>query len=744
MRALLVAVVLGLLIVPGVTAGWTEYRGAPDRSAVVELPAGPFDVTASSAGQDLSLGDGTWGPLALDVGERTLVASSGPDGCRIHELRTSGLTSGRVMDDCSGPVSLQTYAAPHDLVYLCTEASGGAPILHALDAGSLQTRWTLDAVTQGVYPVEDIMWGCRGVTYDSVRDALYFLVSPADPQQSVTFPRQTATTGNFISADPATGEIRWSRHLAVERVFVDETPLPIETYSDTGVLYPQGLALANDGIVVTALKPCGNCGGLSTLNRALSWMSFDGSGQGAGMSAYSSSDAAVSGTMVDSGGSAVPATDGRLSATVVGDRLVIVDVDAERPAHVMPLEDPALGKGIQSPPPSWTGKELVVPLPYSVRLIDPATFDTVWEWGHGPGWRVVDHIVSSRAESWVVLADERDAGSALIARLDLTEGRLIQLIPLPGGIRSSLDGPAKGVRMQLVPTDEGLTILAGDGIVFRLAPSEKTTLDVSDRYPSRGDSIVVTPSRTGSEVEDVVVWGDGTSTAFTSGAPMEHVYRRDGDYDITVTTVYADGLTRTAVASVHVGAQDPSELTFMQKAFAPGNQDMAWGIISLIIVGLSLFFAFGRHWWRRHRMRRSVREIDEVEAAAAALPTDPISALESHRADLRHRVASGRMSEDHFNFLDREIRRRLRLHRMHVLGPYLARMSAHYGRLLESTLDDGIVNDAERNSLLAALSRERRLKGPEKNELRRLITDWAGAAAWAEGRPKPKSGFRVS
>ncbi|MBW3582775.1 MAG: hypothetical protein KY455_06715 [Euryarchaeota archaeon] len=725
MRALRVAVVLlALLLVPSVTAGWSQFHGDAGRQATVS-PDGPFDISTSWPGHQAALGDGSWSPMALATAEGAIVARD----CGLARFPDGDV--GVRVSPCED-ISLQAVDEARGIAVACVVAPRDEPVLIGFGLDDLRPVWqvvpTRDLGAGSADPMS-ATWGCRGATHDPATGRLVVAFSPRTPSYSIEH--------RIAHIDIIDGSVFWSIPLVLDRIGVEGVLDPVAL--DKGVFYPMGITRTTAGLVVTGLAPCASCTGSFTLTSTLVWAPWDGNevpGEGGSFSA----DATAPST-----GSAFAAAQDRLAAAVVGDRLVVVDPgarDAGLSVSVGTLrsDDPAT-----LAPPVWLGGDLVVPLETTLAVFDGATLKERWTWGQGLGWRITDVTSSATGALHVVTDGPEGREEGRLTTLDVRDGTTRQILPLPDGISTSaLQLPYRGQRLQSVPMEDGLLVVSSDGGHVVARPSTGAYADLSTRYPAQGETVSLDVDGGLEAVGHHVVWGDGTVTEHAAGVPLEHAYRDNGDHRIVLTSVLDGGFARATTLAVHVGAEDPATLTFMQKAFAPGNQDMAWGIISLILVALSLFVAFGRHWWRRHRMRRSVREIDEVEAAAAALPTDPISALESHRSDLRHRVASGRMSEDHFNFLDREIRRRLRLHRMHVLGPYLARMSSHYGRLLESSLDDGIVNDAERSSLIAALSRERRLKGPEKNELRRLITDWAGAAAWADGRPKPKDRYRLS
>ncbi|MGQ0535156.1 MAG: hypothetical protein ACT4PT_03690 [Methanobacteriota archaeon] len=699
--ALVVAVAVALAVP---TQAWEQLGGGPGRSGVAGAPPGPLDVVEAKpllGGGERIDGIVPHAPGFVEAdGVLVGIAYEASDHCEIVRITPAGDTSRVPVDGCGRGATAVAYDAASGNAYACLLAfEPDEAVLLAFGPATGEPRWQILAAALGFDTGELQTWQCTGAALDAPRREL--VVAFFD-----TFNANWRNRIGSFSAD--TGDVRWTTNVLAGAFPVIPRELRGAGDRDFATL---AVRLAPNGIVVTGsmLAPTPQWGAV--------WLDRGGNSTGAAFAALDPQPSAIrSGSDPQSiGGSDYAAVEGSLAAVTVGRRLLLVDPDTNEPFASKPLET-------------------------------LEALDAVWSWREAEIWTVSDVVIVPPGDAYVLVGSPRsEPPEAALVRLDLGTGLVQQRLPLPveatvgsGSPRclGSVD-PREGggcsrwdARITPLPGDAGFLVWdsGGESVLVAAAPAERrATVELATSYPAPGAPLAIRPAAPPGLVAERfdVQWGDGPLETLDAGSEATHRYAAAGARLLRVTALYDDGTTGTAEEIVQVGGTPPAappELTRLQKALAPENQDRTFFLLGLVLTAIGALVGLGRYFRRRGKLARNLAALERIRDRGRSDPSGALRDLSRFRAGLRSALASGTLDEGQYSAIRAEADRLLRFLLERRVAPYSERLTPAFRRLLSIVLDDGRLDPAESRELLDALEREERLAPEERNALARLLT----------------------
>jgi hypothetical protein len=745
---------LAVLIASPTALAWDQLRGGPERGGVATVPGAPLDVVASFA----TIADDVRATQHLHAWYgQGFVATPGGWLAEHHDPTVHGnCTLVRVTDPLRGAFEstplppcnfggFDAYDARDGLLLLCAEGTNDAPVLLALDARTLEVRWdvrpgrdlgaTAPSLGEALFAIGfDFNWYCSGSAIDLEGGEVV-----------VPFTEGAGFHNRVASIELATGRVRWWTEVPASLVYAGHgagVPSPPATVEGSGFGFgPQVATLTTSGVLVTGVLFCAQCAS-DLVQRGIAWLTREGAFVG-GVAASPTEE----GDLVP-GGSQWAASAGSLGAVAMGRRLLLIDPQSAQPVlrapldTLEPLNTECAASGNVAPEsagscsraewvaPVWWQKTILVPVVHSVTAFSDVDLSKRWAWTEGLDWFVHDILVSNAGSASVLLSrgGENDT-QAEVVQLSMQTGDVLQKLPLPDP-RPGLNGWAG--RLQPLP-GEGLLVVRADGHLYALgpAPADRVpALRLSGAFPRPGEavSLQVEPGGGGSLTRVLVGWGEGPIEELAPGQLAQHTYGAPGPREVVVTAVYADGRTGTATALVHVGGTPPQELTLLQQAFAPDNQNLTFGLVGIALAAGGGLVALERRHRRRGRMGRELARLEELRALGEARPAQALRELGAYRAGLHAALGEGNLDEAQYGALETRAARLAAPLRRRVLAAWEGRASPRFLRLLDAALEDGVLSAAEAGALREAMRGER-LSARQREELAGLLGALLGDAS---------------
>lgn len=271
--------------------------------------------------------------------------------------------------------------------------------------------------------------------------------------------------------------------------------------------------------------------------------------------------------------------------------------------------------------------------------------------------------------------------------------------------------------------DDGTLLLYSlDGGLFTLGPADPALaprVAVSTAYPASGEPVTFTVDAPRADTNYTIAWGDGAITE--NGSSWTHRFGGDGTRTVRVTAQFADGRTATTETLVRVGATPPADLNTLQRAFAPENQDLTFGLLGLALtLGAGGIAVLARR--RRHsRLRDDLRALARIRDDGRTDPEGAVLALGAYRERLFADLEAGRVDDAQFHTLVARADATFGALRTRLLGPLAGRLTADFRHALDVVLHDGRVDADERVALRAALDAERHATEEERARIVALL-----------------------
>ncbi|HLE97554.1 MAG TPA: hypothetical protein VI997_09310, partial [Candidatus Thermoplasmatota archaeon] len=706
--------------------------GDAQRSGVVDLPDEPLDVVATYDlleegwefynGVEPGLVHTPYGLVGMRWNPGPEVPITGTAGvgveCVLFRVLDPYRGTTEVLGEpspCGGGGRITGYSVNEDLLVGCIDGlpQGGADLLFAFEASTGEYRWGAgpelpQAEPPGAGDQND--WFCEAAAIDDAR-GLVFVGYASDYGR------------NRVEAVAlADGTRMWSRGLGVHDFTGSPLDLPTQASivdSDTQIT---GITLTEDAVVVA---------GFARENAmTVSWLDFDGRLVGTWNSVFLDRIAsdAFSGW---GGGSLTTTASGHLAAGLFRPGLMIFDTTGptvDRPILVDVVVDP-----VPTAVPAWSSTHLVLPTVTDLVILEATDTSDPRIWTTLDSGFVLSVVLDGSTDAYVQtnrpLAD--GTGRLDVFRVDLATGTTSQRIPF------GIPEPS-GQQNRLVPLPDGRGLVSfarlGATAVLAPAPSDRipsATLD--DAYPPAGEYVDVTMPPSGPATSYLVAWGDGVVEPAAPGETLAHAYADELRRTLRVTALYPGNLTGTQELAVHVGEPRPVELNFMQRAFAPDNQNATYGVLGLAATAIGGAIAVVSRSRRKTRLAAEIEALERIRARGRVDPHDAVHALAEYRRAMRAELAAGRLDDAQFSVLDHSASEVLQTLRQRILGPLAGRVSPAFAQKLDLALLDGTVDPVEAASLRSAISEEAALTADERSRLAGLFDSWATDATAPRG-----------
>lgn len=716
---------LALLLATPLAAAWEQPYGNAGRSGGAILPDGPLDVVGSfRLGQDVGVPT-IWSLKALETPHGVLAVAYLDDGS-CHVVRVEDPAAGRFvripLEECVH-LALQGYDAARDAVLVCRGAAADQGILQAWDARTLEVRWEVVPTRDLGAGTESAIGVCSGSALDPATRrvvAIFGIYEPAHPPTLGIRNQGLARTDHRVaSIDLDTGVVQWVSHAPLQRAVLAGPAQGLNTRVLYGV---HGVTLTSTGVVVTARAPCVECrhGSGNVVQSVALWFDGDGTYRGALEAKLGDPAAGDDPTKRNGAGSRYAVAQGPLAVLALGGEVVVINPQVARPVFRAPIVAiQNLAPWVVWPTGAWVGDHIVIGLTNSLSSFDARTFDREWSWSEGLDWYYQDVVVLASGEL-LLLVGRYDPPASQVVRLDSQEGRVLGKIPLPLAPVLTNDGLWY---VEMTALRSGLFVVDDVGQVVVLGqadPALRPRVLVSDAYPRSGEAFSVRalpPPAGPAPAHFLVNWGEGAIDNASVGQEVRHVFLEGGDRQVLVTAVYADGRTATETVTINVDQDAPQPRTLLQRAFAPENENLTFGVLGILLTLLGGVFTVGRARRRRSRLERELATLDRIRAVGERDPEAAARALVAYRENLPVELGRGRIDDGQYGVLELRALRLLKLLRTRVVAPVETKLTPRFARLVESAFEDGVLHEAECRNLLGALALETRLSPPEKEAL---------------------------
>lgn len=425
----------------------------------------------------------------------------------------------------------------------------------------------------------------------------------------------------------------------------------------------------------------------------------------------------------------MPVAQGDAAIAVMGGSIVLVRSSDVSPVLV-PFTEATGGESA-----IWWREWYAVPTFRGLLIMRTPDFVEQWTW-KAPAPDMLSIVVTTKGE---VLALARTGSSQpagyeyVLSWVDLSTRTETRRLPL--GFIPVTDDPEEGGCAATIACDAqiiglqagGLAVLVRNGdliLLGRADPAIVPDVGISSAYPPLGDAFEIRFERPSGAKSMHVVWGDGQFDE-VEGDRAQHAYTAEGRFTPMLTVVYGDNRTATRAMSIDVGGTPPVQLTTVQRAFSPENQNFTFFLLGLAFTGGGVLFAALLRRQRHTRLAEEERKLRAVIDASLLDPTKGLAALESHRAHLKDQHTRRRLDDAQYGLLDQRCVRAMKSARYRLLGSALNKLSPHFRRLLDTALEDGQVTTGEMAALVSALEEESALSQAERDRLRALLASWA-------------------
>ncbi len=710
---------------------WDEVAGGPGRSGAAFLPTATLDIlwNGSIFPSDIH-SDIRYSPGLVST-PHGLLALAGPltraDDCRLVTVTPGEASVERPLPDCDRG-RLVGYDRGNDNLLVCTLSNAADDaVFQARDPVTGDVVWgiTPTDVNPGALPGNPNDWECHAVLVTGGDIIVVIGIDSHATVQRGLAESDTGLSSYLVRLDGATGAIVWSQQLSASHT--EARTDVADGIPSTGGFNPTGLALTSSGIVVSGIIPC-PCGrtATSTIRQDQAAVLMVDPADGDIVQGISASNVRVDPSLFY--GPIWATTSGPLATFPLAGRFIQVNPADPSTLVVVPFHPVESGRDfIRVVPPVWWDDTIAVPVGESITGVDANDLTKRWSWTYGPGWAVSTLLVVPPNDLFAVVADNvaGPGGLAVLARVDLDTGDLLQATPLPARVWHEED---RGI-LSFQPLADGRLLLfdaSGQGFLLgEAAQSDRPAVELSNLYPAPNDVIRLAVRDAQEGLNYTVSWGDGTVE--TGGTAWLHRYGVEGDRTVRVTAAYRDGRTATTERVVLVGTPAPPELTPLQKAFAPENYDLTFGVGGLL---LTLFGALIAILARRRRHSKLKEELDalaRIEARGRGDPEGAVRDLGAYRAHVLDALGRGRLDDAQYTTLTARADLASATIRTRLLGPIAGRLTADLRHMVDVALHDGRIEREELDGIRAVLDAERHLSSDDKARLATLFERLSGS-----------------
>lgn len=718
-RAAAVALML-LMLAPGAVAAWNQPRGSEGRNAVLVSPPRALDVLRN----DTVPLDGTLEPfrnaymVETPAGLSAVIMHAG--GCALltyPDIREEEPTV-REIPQCEGYAALQGYDSVTNAILLCRASRTDDIVLESRGLTSLERLWGVvpgrDLAAQAL-PFNDLGWTCNGAAIDEDARIAYVAFWSGYVQANTADHALAA-----ISLDD--GRPLWVQRIRATSVLSSLTPP--NTY------VPQAVTLTDTGVVVVGQEACYACraDNGNVVGGFAAWFSREGAASGYRSAKVPSVlEAQDELATRHPPASSFAVSTGATAALALGGYAVTINPEVQQVVAAAPIEaiEPTSAWNVWQTPVSF-GNELAIPLPHSVTIVTTTQLETICSWSAGLDWVIIDMIGLEPGSVLIFQQRLTESPATQLVRLDASTCTVEARVPLRFVPEKGANDGAALMYGQFAFLDDGLVFMdnLGKFVVLGESPTPRRPgIEASTRFPLPGETVTLR-AQAAENVSYVVAWDDGEVEEIGPEGIASHVYADRVARDVAVTALYADGTTATTILTLDVGGTPPRELSAIQKAFEPENQNLTFGVLGVLLTILGAVVTIGRTRARFARLERELAALEDIRLLTIQDPRGAVLALKAYRDRLPLDLARRRIDDSQYSVLDQRSARLLKVLRTRMFAPYDPRLSPRFHRLLDAAFEDAILQPSEAEILTAQLEQETSLSVSERAEVRRLLADF--------------------
>ncbi|MHB8605646.1 MAG: outer membrane protein assembly factor BamB family protein [Thermoplasmatota archaeon] len=312
--------------------------------------------------------------------------------------------------------------------------------------------------------------------------------------------------------------------------------------------------------------------------------------------------------------------------------------------------------------------------------------------------------------------------------LDFQDGRVLWRHELPSLTK---DGYTS-TRQMFSVSDHLLAVGGIDGTLTLFGTTAAclvASVDAASLYPEPGKPFTVDLSKTAPGIGGPanayrVDWGDGGSAGWQPSAKLTHTYATAGDAVAHFVVRNAANQTASQMVTFHVGASPPQQLTALQVAFAPENQNLTFFVIGVVLTAVGALFGLLRLRHRRSRLAREIKAVDDVYARTRDNPTECEAALAHRKARAHELLFEGKLEDGHVGILENHIDQLARTVRLSQLDGRFDFLPHGMVKTLQKMLADGEISAWEYHHFISVLDADVTLTPMQKSQVRALIEEW--------------------
>lgn len=221
--------------------------------------------------------------------------------------------------------------------------------------------------------------------------------------------------------------------------------------------------------------------------------------------------------------------------------------------------------------------------------------------------------------------------------------------------------------------------------------------------------------------------GTTRNTSYTdTGLP------EDGTYHYAVESVSRTGLDSASQAKTASQPQPP-EPNLAQKAFAPRNQDMTFGIIGVVMALGGGAIGVTRRYRKRSRLQEELEALEEGYDETRHNPGQCEAFLDARKGRARSLLVDGTLTEEQVNVLENRIDELRREMRTGVLDERFQFLPYGMVQSMKGMLADGEISTWERSTLEDLLEEDEALNEVQREKVRGLLERWSEDASGGGG-----------
>ncbi len=289
-------------------------------------------------------------------------------------------------------------------------------------------------------------------------------------------------------------------------------------------------------------------------------------------------------------------------------------------------------------------------------------------------------------------------------------------------LRSADPGFGPGV-MVWGDKDGTVTVLGTTNASLGAPPPE------AEMYPPEGEEITLEvpepePGAFGPATRYKVDWGDGTISDWQDRPVFNHTYQDAETVQAHLMAGNEANQTSRTIVTMNVGQEAPTEPNWISERFAPGNQDMTFGILGILVAATGGAVGVTQRYRKRSRLQDELEAVEQAYEATKDRPLECEAQLTERKTHARGLVLDGELDEQQFGVVEQRIEELLKGVRMGAMEDEFDFLPHGLVKRAREMLADGTVSSLEREAFLQAVEEDEMLSSRQKAVVRDRIEAW--------------------